>query len=87
MKKPLHPKDWALAWFLKAERDLSMAEMAAREMEDVNDLISFHAQQCAEKCLKGALVHLKIPFPKTHDLSLLYDLLMPIWPNILFTAK
>lgn len=34
----------------------------------------FHAQQCAEKALKALLVHQGIPFPRTHVLELLLDL-------------
>jgi HEPN domain-containing protein len=35
----------------------------------------FHAQQSAEKALKGLLTHLGIPFPRTHVLETLLDLL------------
>jgi len=34
----------------------------------------FHAQQCAEKALMALLVHLQVPFPRTHVLDLLVDL-------------
>ncbi len=36
----------------------------------------FHAQQAAEKTLKSVLVLLGVSFPKTHDLALLYQLVM-----------
>jgi HEPN domain-containing protein len=32
------------------------------------DATCFHAQQCAEKYMKGYLQGLRISFPKTHDL-------------------
>ena len=35
------------------------------------DTVCFHAQQCAEKCLKALLVSRSVDFPKTHDLRLL----------------
>jgi len=35
------------------------------------DVILFHLQQCAEKCLKSILSFRKINFPKVHDLELL----------------
>ncbi len=35
----------------------------------------FHAQQCAEKALKGYLVQLGIDFPRTHVIEALLDLL------------
>jgi HEPN domain-containing protein len=37
--------------------------------------LCFHAQQAAEKSLKAVLVHRGIPFPKTHNLRTLLDLL------------
>jgi len=39
------------------------------------DAVCFHAQQCAEKYLKSVLQERMRPFPKTHDLELLLDLL------------
>jgi len=35
------------------------------------DVILFHLQQCAEKCLRSILSFRKINFPKVHDLELL----------------
>lgn len=35
----------------------------------------FHAQQCAEKALKAWLTWLGVVFPRTHDLTLLLNLL------------
>ncbi len=60
-------------WFRKAERDLDVAK---REMENrfpYTDIVCFHAQQAAEKFLKGYLVWLEIEPRKTHDLE---DLVM-----------
>jgi len=37
--------------------------------------VCFHCQQCAEKYFKALLVYLGIPFPKTHDLRLLLDMI------------
>ena len=40
------------------------------------DAICFHAQQCAEKYLKGYMFHRNIPFAKIHDLpKLLRDVI------------
>jgi HEPN domain-containing protein len=36
--------------------------------------IGFHAQQCAEKALKGFLALHRIPFERRHDLNYLIDL-------------
>jgi len=37
-------------------------------------LIAYHAQQCAEKCLKAYLVLRHVDFPYTHNLAHLLDL-------------
>lgn len=37
------------------------------------------AQQAAEKALKAALVYMQKPFPRTHDLVVLRNLLPPDW--------
>ncbi len=35
----------------------------------------FHAQQCAEKALKALLLQHQIPFPRTHAIEVLLDIL------------
>lgn len=37
--------------------------------------VCFHAQQCTKKALKALLTHLAVPFPYTHALEVLLDLL------------
>lgn len=58
-----------------ARRDLR----ALRAMHDVeafpDEIFGFHAQQSVEKALKAWLASLGKPFPKTHDLKKLIDLL------------
>lgn len=67
------PKD-PLAWIEKAEEDYSLAVSALRKKKPGIYGACFHAQQCAEKYLKGMLVSRKKPFPRTHDLIALNDL-------------
>jgi HEPN domain-containing protein len=43
------------AWFKKAENDLINAEHTMTMAEPPTDTVCFHAQQCAEKYLKGFL--------------------------------
>lgn len=63
-------------WVTKAENDLRNAEYTLTMQEDCPfDTVCFHAQQCAEKCLKAWLVFLGIDFPKSHDLTELAALL------------
>lgn len=35
------------------------------------DVVMFHLQQCAEKCIKSVLSFYRVDFPKVHDLELL----------------
>ena len=68
-------------WTDKAEGDWAtlMRELRARRTPNY-DSACFHAQQCAEKYLKGRLHEEGIAFPKTHDLLAILDLLLPAEP-------
>src|SRR5437773_11905652 len=62
----------AREWFKKAERDyISMRREYRALLRPNYDSACFHAQQCAEKMLKGYLVERGIRFAKTHDLRAL----------------
>lgn len=68
-------------WIAKAEGDFATATREARARKDPNyDAVCFHAQQCAEKYLKARLVEASLIFPKSHDLVLLLDLVLPCEP-------
>ena len=65
-----------LEWIDKAEGDWLSAMRDYRARLDPNyDAVCFLAQQCAEKYIKALLQSAVIPFPKTHNLSELLDLL------------
>lgn len=68
-------------WVDKAEADFQSVqrELRARKLPNL-DGACFHAQQCVEKYLKARLQDAGIPFPKTHDLTLLLDLIKPLEP-------
>ena len=72
-------------WIEKAHGDYLTATREARADPPNYDAVCFHAQQCAEKLLKAALiVKGQIP-PKTHDLTVLSSLLGSVgaewhWP-------
>ena len=70
--------DAVRAWLLKARKDLETARQMHRQGSDYADIVCFHAQQAAEKGLKGYLVWLGIDFPKTHVLEDLLDLIAPV---------
>jgi len=62
--------DWQ-RWVQYAEDDYTAARSLLRRRRPLTAIACFHAQQCAEKYLKAALVSQGCDFPKTHDLSAL----------------
>lgn len=70
-------------WVEKAEADLATARREKRARWSPNpDAACFHAQQCGEKYLKAVLQEADTPFPKTHDLEALLDLLVASQPHL-----
>ena len=68
-------------WVEKAEGDFTTASRELRARKSPNyDAACFHAQQCAEKYLKALLQEQEISFGRTHNLSALLDLFVPIEP-------
>jgi HEPN domain-containing protein len=69
-------------WVNKAEGDFATAERELQVQQMSNyDAVCFHSQQCVEKYLKACLQEESIAFSRTHDLSILLDLLLPIFPT------
>lgn len=63
-------------WIEKAENDRRNAEYVLTMKHGCpTDTVCFHCQQCAEKYLKAALIFQGKPFPRSHDLNLLANLL------------
>lgn len=71
--------DLARGWFLKAESDLSTARQVLAGAGPY-DTPCFHAQQAAEKYLKGCLTFVGQPFPRTHNLEELERLCAALSP-------
>jgi HEPN domain-containing protein len=72
----------ARGWFMKAESDLLTAKRVL-EGKGPYDTACFHAQQAAEKYIKGLLAFHERPVPRTHNLEELERLcaaLVPAWP-------
>lgn len=68
-------------WILKAEGDFGTAIREFRARNNPNfDAVCFHAQQSAEKYLKGLIQSLGGPLPKTHDLVVLLDACVERYP-------
>jgi HEPN domain-containing protein len=70
------------AWVKKAEEDVLAAQVIHTQGLEARDAICFHAQQAAEKYLEALMQEQKIPFPKTHDLLQLLNLLLPTHTNL-----
>jgi HEPN domain-containing protein len=73
---------YARGWFLKAESDLVTAERMT-ESDGPYDTACFHAQQAAEKYLKGLLALHGQAFHPTHNLEELQQVgegSVPRWP-------
>jgi len=60
--------DKANAWIHKAENDLLSADNNLASAKVPFDVVCYHSQQAAEKCLKALLVYLGVQPPRIHDL-------------------
>lgn len=74
----MKPRDHAevAPWLELAKADLHMADLALADVDATPalfGLVCFHAQQAAEKVLKGVLIGRDQPVPRTHSLVLLVD--------------
>ena len=61
-------------WFVLAEADIAVANWICRSSDATPELFGlacFHAQQAAEKSLKGLLAATDTSIPRTHDLMVL----------------
>ncbi|MBL7163715.1 MAG: HEPN domain-containing protein [Anaerolineales bacterium] len=65
----------AKEWLRRARSDLKLGKAALRTRGVLSEDACFHAQQCTEKALKALLISLGQPFPHTHAIEVLLDLL------------
>ena len=66
----------------KAQGDLLAAEVVLGAALSSYDIVSFHAQQAAEKSLKAVLIRHQVAFGKTHDIGQLLSLIEPVAPHL-----
>jgi HEPN domain-containing protein len=69
-------------WFIKAAHDIRMAELALRDDPAMTDQAVYHAQQAAEKAMKGFLTWNERIFRKTHNLVELGEACADLLPQI-----
>lgn len=72
------PSELVREWLTRAEHDLRSAEHLLTMPDPPPESVGFHAQQCAEKAIKGFLVSHSVTFERRHDLNYLIDLCAPI---------
>ncbi len=70
LAEPGSPDDW----LRHARSDLALARTPPRG-PILLETLCYHLQQAAEKSIKAVLVLLKIPWPRTHNLGALLELL------------
>jgi HEPN domain-containing protein len=79
MKTPEQVKwDFVQQWLAKANQDLSVAQLLLKDQFEGNEAVGFHAQQAVEKFMKAFLVRHQIEFPKTHNISVLKELIAKV---------
>ncbi|HEV8341312.1 MAG TPA: HEPN domain-containing protein [Candidatus Binatia bacterium] len=69
-------------WIDKAEGDRKVAQREMRAADPVWNVVSFLAQQCAEKYLKAFLEEHNIAFGKIHDLVVLLNSSAGLLPEL-----
>ena len=69
----------AKRWLQYSQEDLNAAVILLAQEGTALRHVCWFAQQSAEKAIKGALTFLQIPFPKSHDLDTLLNLLPEGW--------
>jgi len=75
----MDPKvELAKQFLMRADDDLQISEIIMDESEPIYWAIAFHAQQCAEKALKGLLTFHDIRAGKMHDIGGLLKLGLPV---------
>lgn len=73
-------RDLVTGWFRKADSDLTTAQLVLAS-EGPYDTACYHAQQAAEKYLKGFLAFKGIAIPRIHDLLELNQLCEAVADN------
>jgi len=79
-----------MQWLSLADEDLNLASHAlGLGAKSPYRLIAYHAQQCAEKCLKAFLIYHKVDFPYTHNIRRLMKFCAEhaAWPQNLTNAE
>ena len=79
-KEPCDMNPLTLEWVESAEEDYIGMQQLQQAQHPLYNIVCFDAQQCVEKYLKAWLQEQNIPFPRTHDLQELLELVVPTMP-------
>lgn len=74
------PLDHARALLSRARDDAFVVRQLMAEAATPGWILGFHAQQAVEKALKAVLSAAGQPYPRTHNLVMLAELLRPHFP-------
>lgn len=74
------PEYWVREWLEKADADARTMHLVMKGEDPLTGIACFHAQQCAEKCLKAFLTAHERVVEKTHDLTDLLRMCQEIEP-------
>jgi HEPN domain-containing protein len=72
------PEYWVRNWLQKADADARAMHLVMEGDDPLTGIACFHAQQCAEKCLKAFLTAHERVVEKTHDLTDLHELCVEV---------
>ncbi|RIK07998.1 MAG: DNA-binding protein [Acidobacteria bacterium] len=72
----------ARAWFSRAAQDLRAADFEMTAVPPLTADVAFHAQQAAEKAMKGLLTLHSVVFRKTHSLVELGQACASVEPDL-----
>ena len=75
------PKGSPTDWLRRARSDLALAKSTPAGGDVLPESLCFHAQQSVEKAIKAVLVFSGVPFPRTHNIGTLLELLPPGTPR------
>ncbi|MDA3850814.1 MAG: HEPN domain-containing protein [Spirochaetaceae bacterium] len=69
-------------WIHYADNDFLAAKILKDSYQPPYEIIAFHCQQAAEKYLKALYVNSNQPIMRTHDLGVLLEILLPLYPEL-----
>ena len=72
----------ALRWIAKADEDIRVAVLVLSADPPLADPAGYHCQQAVEKIIKALLVAAAVKVPRTHDIELLADQAVPLYPAL-----